>query len=334
MGAVDAIKQHHDQEVAEHKCTEAAAAAAAAPAAQPDGSDAAGQPGGKPLGYPGTFYLEKPLTGDAANTLIRMWPPNYGGAPGYPPAGASGYPPAGAPGYPPVGAPGYPPAGAPDYPPAGAPGYPPAGAPGYPPAGAPGYPPAGAPPPGAAPAASSAYPQVSSIGVGCCWLLQLLGSFGAVLHRIAAPAALRMACVEPGATASVAPPTLTCPPACLRYITPAAVRRPPTAAHQGERPRRRPTLLHLCTPPSAFRGCREGRRCLAELWHRSPVQPSGKPQPPLPGPSFNDPSSPTNNNTGMHPARQPPACPPRAAADARRLSSSASTTCELAVCTD
>ncbi|PSC73732.1 metacaspase-1 isoform X2 isoform B [Micractinium conductrix] len=134
MGAVDAIKQHHDQEVAEHKCTEAAAAAAAAPAAQPDGSDAAGQPGGKPLGYPGTFYLEKPLTGDAANTLIRMWPPNYGGAPGYPPAGA--------------------------------PGYPPAGAPGYPPAGAPGYPPASAPPPGAAPAASSAYPQVHHTGGG------------------------------------------------------------------------------------------------------------------------------------------------------------------------
>ena len=99
------------------------------------------------------FFLEKPLTGEAANTLIRspMWPPP--GPPGQPYYAPP--PPGGAPGYPPYPlAPGYPP-----YPPApGAPGYPPAtGAPGYPPGpvAAPGYPPVGP-----SSSAGGAYPSV------------------------------------------------------------------------------------------------------------------------------------------------------------------------------
>lgn len=164
MGAVDAIQEHHDQEVQEHRLQEAQAGqqqgatlGAAAATGANGGSASAGAPGGsseaavdgegKPLGYPGTFFLEKPLTGAAANTLTRMWggpPPGGPGYPAYPPQQQQQYP--GAPAYPPQpGYPGYPPAGGPSYPPAASPGYPPAGGPGYPPAAGPGYPPAAGP---------------------------------------------------------------------------------------------------------------------------------------------------------------------------------------------
>lgn len=43
----------------------------------------------------GTFYLEEPLTGEAAHTLIRMWQPPPGGPPPYNPYGPGApYPPA------------------------------------------------------------------------------------------------------------------------------------------------------------------------------------------------------------------------------------------------
>lgn len=179
MGAVDAIEEHHQHEVEEHRRQQQAEAEAGsgggstsadAAAAEAAGQGEAAPDGeGKPLGYPGTFFLEKPLTGEEAQTLTRMWPPPTG-APGYP-----GYPPSNAPGYPPASAPGYPPTGAPSYAPANAPGYPPASAPGYPapaaPSGSsgaypqvhhqpPGAPPAGAPPSAPPMSAANPYPSL------------------------------------------------------------------------------------------------------------------------------------------------------------------------------
>lgn len=138
MGAVEAIEVHHQQQVEEHRLA-AEAAAASASGAGPEGStagdasgsddggstagaagssedgDGSGGEGKPPLGYPGTFFLEKPLTAEEAHTIPRMWQPPGGSYPGYPYGGGPGYPPPPLTG-PPPGAqqpqyPGYPPVG-------------------------------------------------------------------------------------------------------------------------------------------------------------------------------------------------------------------------------
>lgn len=116
MGAVEAIEVHHQQQVEEHRLA-AEAAAASASGAGPEGStagdasgsddggstagaagssedgDGSGGEGKPPLGYPGTFFLEKPLTAEEAHTIPRMWQPPGGSYPGYPYGGGPGYPP-------------------------------------------------------------------------------------------------------------------------------------------------------------------------------------------------------------------------------------------------
>ncbi|KAL4438686.1 hypothetical protein ABPG77_006290 [Micractinium sp. CCAP 211/92] len=139
MGAVDAIQAHHQQQVEEHRlAAEAAAAAATGPG--PGSSSAGGAPsssngssgetaggneaggsseGKPPLGYPGTFFLEKPLSPEEAHTIPRMWQPPGGSYPGYPYGGGPGYPPPPLTGPPPGSQQSqYPGSGAPAYPPA------------------------------------------------------------------------------------------------------------------------------------------------------------------------------------------------------------------------
>lgn len=128
MGAVEAIQAHHQHQVEEHRQAKAEAAAAEASGPCPgstadansgDGVAGTSEQGGgngeqdePPLGYPGTFFLEKPLTAEEAHTLPRMWQPPGGSYPGYPP-----YPPyGGGPGYPPAPLTGPPGGQQPPYP--------------------------------------------------------------------------------------------------------------------------------------------------------------------------------------------------------------------------